>query len=99
MRRSPRKSLLLLPLCLILTLGIAPPGAEPEAAVSSAPPEASRQAPSPMANYEPLRAGHPLRIVAYALHPVGVILDYAIFRPFYWIGSHEPLRTLFGQDR
>jgi hypothetical protein len=102
MRRSPRKSLLLLPLCLILTLGllgIAPPGAEPEAAVSSAPPEARHAAPSPMANYEPLRAGHPLRIVAYVLHPVGVILDYAIFRPFYWIGSHEPLRTLFGQDR
>lgn len=53
---------------------------------------------SRMAAYEPLRAGHPLRIIAYALHPIGVILDYAIFRPAYWIGSHEPIRTLVGQD-
>jgi hypothetical protein len=101
MRCSPAKSLLLLPLALLLTLallGIAPAGSEPEEAARTAAPEASRAAPSPMANYEPLRAGHPLRIIAYALHPVGVILDYAIFRPFYWIGSHEPLRTLFGHD-
>jgi hypothetical protein len=102
MRRSSRTLLLLLPLGLFLTLGllgIAPPGSEPEGAVQSAPPESGLAAPSRMANYEPMWAGHPLRIVAYALHPVGVILDYAIFRPFYWIGSHEPLRTLFGQDR
>jgi hypothetical protein len=51
-----------------------------------------------MAGYEPLRAGHPLRLVAYALHPVGVILDYVVCRPLYWIGSHEPLRTLFGHE-
>jgi len=102
MGRSPRKLLLLLPLGLALTLGlvgIAPPGTEQEAGVSSAPPALHHPAPSRMASYEPLRAGHPLRVVAYVLHPVGVILDYAIFRPFYWIGSHEPLRTLFGQDR
>ena len=35
-------------------------------------------------------------IAAYALHPVGVILDYLIFRPGHWIGSHEPIRTLVG---
>ena len=46
--------------------------------------------------YDPQRAGHPLRIAAYALHPVGVILDYLIFRPGHWIGSHEPIRTLVG---
>lgn len=46
--------------------------------------------------YEPRRAGHPLRIVAYALHPVGVILDTLIFHPAWWVGKHEPLRTLFG---
>jgi hypothetical protein len=40
-----------------------------------------------------------VRIIAYALHPVGVILDYLIFRPVHWLGSHEPLRTLFGQER
>ena len=46
--------------------------------------------------YNPRRAGHPLRIVAYALHPVGVALDYALFRPAWWLGTHEPLRTIFG---
>ncbi len=47
--------------------------------------------------YDPLRAGHPLRIVAYALHPIGVAIDYLILRPAYWVGSHEPFRTIFGR--
>lgn len=46
--------------------------------------------------YNPRRAGHPLRIAAYALHPVGVVLDTLIFHPAWWMGQHEPLRTLFG---
>lgn len=46
--------------------------------------------------YNPRRAGHPLRIIAYAVHPIGVALDYAIFRPAWWLGTHEPLRTIFG---
>jgi len=46
--------------------------------------------------YNPRRAGHPLRMIAYAVHPVGVLLDYAIFRPAWWLGTHEPLRTIFG---
>jgi hypothetical protein len=48
--------------------------------------------------YDPQRAGHPLRIVAYALHPIGVIADTLIFHPAWWLGTHEPLRTLFGVD-
>jgi len=48
-------------------------------------------------DYDSKEAGHPVRIVAYVLHPVGVILDTLIFRPAYWLGSHEPLRTLFGR--
>jgi len=101
MQRASRRLLLLLPLCLVLgfgLLGIAPPSAEQEAAANNA--SAERQTPrlSRMASYEPDRAGHPLRVIAYVVHPVGVILDYAIFRPAYWIGSHEPLRTLFGQE-
>jgi hypothetical protein len=48
--------------------------------------------------YEAKRAGHPVRILAYALHPVGVILDYLIFRPAHWVGHHEPFKTLFGQE-
>lgn len=47
--------------------------------------------------YEPSNAGHPLRIVAYALHPVGVVYDYLLLRPAFWVGSHEPFRSLFGR--
>jgi hypothetical protein len=95
MARKLRVLLLGGPLSLAL-LGAAPPDLPPE----EAPPPA--QAPIPKAtsassSYEPLRAGHPLRLIAYALHPIGVILDYAIARPAYWIGSHEPIRTLIGQ--
>jgi hypothetical protein len=48
-------------------------------------------------DYDPKEAGHPLRIAAYALHPVGVVIDYLIFRPAWWIGSYEPFHTLFGR--
>jgi hypothetical protein len=46
--------------------------------------------------YDPRQAGHPVRIAAYALHPIGVTLDYLIFRPAWWVGRREPWRTLFG---
>ncbi len=46
--------------------------------------------------YDSRRAGHPVRIVAYVLHPFGVILDRAIFRPAWWLGHRGPLRDLFG---
>ena len=42
-------------------------------------------------------AGNPLRIVAYIVHPVGVILDTLIFHPAYWIASLEPIKTLVGE--
>jgi hypothetical protein len=47
-------------------------------------------------DYDSLEAGHPLRIAAYVLHPVGVILDRLILRPAAWIGRHEPIKTLVG---
>lgn len=46
--------------------------------------------------YDPLKAGHPLRVLAYLLHPVGVLLDYGLMRPCHWLGHREPLKTLFG---
>jgi len=49
--------------------------------------------------YDAKKAGHPVRIAAYVLHPVGVMLDYLIFRPAHWIGHHEPIRTLVGHER
>ncbi|MEE2677898.1 MAG: hypothetical protein VX546_04895 [Myxococcota bacterium] len=48
--------------------------------------------------YDPEYAGHPVRIVAYVLHPIGVIVDYLILRPAFWVGSQEPFATLFGRD-
>jgi len=53
--------------------------------------------PAAAEEYDETYSGHPLRVVAYVLHPVGVILDTLIFRPFHWIGSHEPFKTLTGQ--
>lgn len=48
--------------------------------------------------YDPKRAGHPLRIIAYVLHPIGVAFDYLIFRPAHRVGHIEPVRTIFGHS-
>ena len=48
--------------------------------------------------YEADRAGHPLRIIAYVAHPVGVVVDYLLLRPIHWFGEHEPFSTLFGHE-
>ena len=50
-------------------------------------------------DYDPQKAGHPVRIVAYVAHPVGVILDLLIFRPAHWIGSLPGLDEFFGHER
>jgi hypothetical protein len=55
-------------------------------------------APAQADEYEPQRAGHPVRIAAYVLHPVGVIADYLLMRPAHWLVHYEPFRTLFGHD-
>lgn len=46
--------------------------------------------------HDPERAGHPLRILAYAVHPIGVALDWLIVRPAHWVVEREPFRTIFG---
>ena len=48
--------------------------------------------------YDEDSAGHPLRIVAYVLHPVGVAIDYLILRPAHWLASQEPMKTVFGHE-
>ena len=48
--------------------------------------------------YDARRAGHPLRVAAYMLHPVGVALDWLIFRPAHWVGSQEPFAYIFGHE-
>lgn len=55
-------------------------------------------APAAADEYDPQEAGHPVRVIAYALHPVGVILDVLIFRPAHWIGSAPGLDEFFGHE-
>ncbi|MEM9176765.1 MAG: hypothetical protein AAGC67_16195 [Myxococcota bacterium] len=54
--------------------------------------------PSLADEYDEDSAGHPLRIVAYVLHPVGVAIDYLILRPAHWLVSQEPMKTVFGHE-
>lgn len=42
--------------------------------------------------------GHPLRVVAYVLHPVGVALEYGIARPIHWLVSRNDLDIVFGHQ-
>lgn len=49
-------------------------------------------------DYDESNSGHPLRIIAYVLHPVGVAIDYLLLRPAHWLGSREPLKTIFGHE-
>jgi hypothetical protein len=44
------------------------------------------------------RTGHPLAIIGAVLHPIGVVLDYVIFRPAHWLAHHEPVKTLTGHE-
>ena len=40
---------------------------------------------------------HPLRIVAYLLHPAAFIVEWTVFRPFhYLVSATEPQEALFG---
>ena len=48
--------------------------------------------------YDAHRAGHPLRVVAYMLHPIGVALDWLIFRPAHWAGSQPAFAFIFGHE-
>jgi len=48
--------------------------------------------------YDPQEAGHPLRVAAYLLHPVGVLIDYALMRPAHWLVHQAPLDSIFGHE-
>jgi hypothetical protein len=48
--------------------------------------------------YDARRAGHPLRMAAYALHPIGVALDWLLFRPAHWAVSQPVMSHIFGHD-
>jgi len=48
--------------------------------------------------YDDYTDSHPLRIVAYALHPVGYTLEWLALRPLHAITSQPELRPIFGYD-
>lgn len=54
--------------------------------------------PSRADDYDEKSSGHPLRIIAYVLHPVGVAIDYLLLRPAHWLGNREPIKTIFGHE-
>jgi hypothetical protein len=88
-------------LTLAMLAGAAPAAAVSHDLVDAAPTAESCETvdamPAIAVNYHSKRSGHPLRVLAYIVHPIGVILDTLIFRPAHWIGSHEPIKTLVGQ--
>lgn len=49
-------------------------------------------------DYDAAEAGHPLRIAAYILHPVGWVLDHLLMRPAHWLVSQKPLDEVFGHE-
>jgi len=47
-------------------------------------------------DYAQDQAGHPLRIAAYVLHPIGWMIDFLIMQPAHKIGNSKPLQEFFG---
>ncbi len=60
--------------------------------------ESEDRSPVVMQRHDPEQSGHPLRVLAYLVHPLGVLLDTLLFRPAHWIVRHEPMRTIFGHE-
>lgn len=54
--------------------------------------------PARASEHDPKRAAHPLRVLAYAVHPVGVALDWLIVRPAHWVVERQPFKTIFGHE-
>lgn len=53
-------------------------------------PPAYRSAAPAAREVNPGNLGHPFRILAGFLHPVGVVTDYLVFRPMNFIASKAP---------
>lgn len=49
-------------------------------------------------DYDRDDSDYPLRYIAYALHPVGIALEYGVTRPIHWLVSQPHLRIVFGHD-
>lgn len=76
---------------------VEPPEADPLPVEEPAPPQ-SHERTRVTDPHDPTRAMHPVRVAAYALHPVGVALDWVVVRPAVWVARQEPFRTIFGYE-
>jgi len=48
--------------------------------------------------YDKSKAGHPLRIAAYVVYPIGALLDVLIMRPAHWLISQEPFKSAVNHE-
>jgi hypothetical protein len=48
--------------------------------------------------YDDYTDSHPLRIIAYAIHPVGYTLEWLALRPLHALASQPELQPIFGTD-
>ncbi len=58
----------------------------------------SLAAPIAAHRYRSATNDHPLRLVGYALHPVGLVLEFAVMRPVHWVVSRPHLDVAFGHQ-
>ena len=49
-------------------------------------------------DYDRDDAGHPLQIFSYVLRPIGIGLEYAIFRPLHKLVSKPDCAIVFGHE-
>ncbi|MDJ0868096.1 MAG: hypothetical protein QNK03_18465 [Myxococcota bacterium] len=56
-------------------------------------------APASADDYKRRKSGHPVRIAAYVLHPIGVLFDTILLRPAHWLVTQEPFKTIFGHEQ
>lgn len=49
-------------------------------------------------DYDDYTDSHPLRLVAYALHPIGYTIEWLALRPLHAVLSQPELQPIFGTD-
>lgn len=54
--------------------------------------------PSLADRYQRRQSDNPFRLVGYALHPVGLALEYAVMRPVHWFVSQPTMDVVFGHQ-
>jgi len=57
---------------------------------------ASVAAPSMAHRYRRNADDNPMRLIGYVAHPVGLALEYAIFRPVHWLASQSCFDIVMG---